>query len=141
MKTSELHLPHFLRFTRALALVSGMAIPASVAAGCGGDIFGYDGVAVGSATCEDACAPPDNGDGASGVRDGGNVYDGQPMGTVAYDGGPTGVAPPYDGGPVGVTPYDAGIGDAAGGGVSFPPDSSDVSMGGGGPLVAPELPA
>lgn len=142
MKKSELHLPHFLRFTRALALVSGMAVPAAVATACGGEVFGhYDGQEMGSVGCEGACGVQNDGDGAPGVRDGGEVYDGQPMGTVAYDGGPVGVAP-YDGGPVGVAPYDSGIGDAAGGGVSFPPDAADdVSMGGGGPLVAPELPA
>ena len=143
-------LPHFLRFTRALALVSGVA----VFPGCGGAIDTGPGNCDGNGNCK----PYDGGptgtpvaDNDSGIIGGGVVgyYDGSVMGTAPYDGGPTGTpvvidagitaydAGPYDGGPVGVpvstvdaATVDSGIGDAA----------NDVFQGGG-PLAPPDLPA
>jgi hypothetical protein len=98
-----------------------MAVPAAIAS-CGGETVGqYDGKETGVPVCAEGCgARVDDGDG-------GSAYDGQQMGigVVAYDGGP------HDGAVVDVV-VDAGV--------SFPPDATDALMGGG-PLVAPELPA
>jgi hypothetical protein len=163
MKSTELRVPHFLRVTQALALVSGIGLPGALLGACGGafattgDGGGGDGQ---SAVCDDACA--------GGVRaDDGAVplpapppgYDGAPVGVVvsdaSYDGSPVGVVPirdasyPYDGRPVGVLPYDGGpvgiIIPYDGGPVGVVPitDSGllrDVILIGG-PLDPPDLPA
>jgi hypothetical protein len=138
-------LPHFLRFTRALALVSGVA----VLPGCGGEVE-HGGENCGpNASCT--------------VYDGGptgtTVYDGSGGGTVAYDGSVMGTPPvPYDGSvtgtpgiDAGITAYDAGfpIYDSgptgvpiydAGADVAIVDAASDVFQGGG-PLAPPDLPA
>jgi hypothetical protein len=146
MKPSDLRVPHFLRVTRALALVSGIGgLPAAMIVACGGsstasdDGGAYDGVAMGISPqpCADACgggvmaddspASPYDGFAAG-------VYDGSPMGVIAmpYDGGPLGVvihpdASPYDGRVMGVVPItDASFHDV-------------IAI--GGPLDPPELPA
>jgi hypothetical protein len=144
-------LPHFLRVTRALAFVSGVAfVPA-----CGGAVEGdgqgkcesppYDGCWMGSPTIYDG--------GSTGIDAPFNAYDGGPMGTPPYNGIDAGIVA-YDGGPMGTAPYD---GSAAGIDAAPPHDGSadgDVDVAdagladapsdvlqGGGPLAPPDLPA
>jgi hypothetical protein len=145
-------LPHFLRFTRALALVSGVA----VLPGCGGAVDTGPGNCDGNGNCKPYDGGPTDND--SGVIGGGVVgyYDGSVMGTAPYDGSATGTPPsPYDGGPTGtsvidagITAYDAGTYDGGPMGVPVePPDaealdsSDDDVFQGGGPLAPPDLPA
>jgi len=93
-------LPHFLRVTQTLALVSGLvAVPTALIEGCGGAIEGD-----GSSTSEG------NHKGFA------NDYDGGPVGTrIVNDGGPVGfraddaAIPVYDGGPMGSRAVDAGV--------------------------------
>ncbi len=95
-------IPHYLRVTRAVALVSSLATPV-IAVACGGST--------------DTPTPQGGGDAAADGQYGGIVgYDGGPNGVVAFEGGPNGVvaydAGPevHEGGPIGVVPYvDAGI--------------------------------
>jgi hypothetical protein len=138
-------LPHFVRFTRALALVTGCA----GAIACSG---------TGRVEGDQRCA---------------SVYDGCPTGTLKIPGYSTGVdaSPPhpYDGGPTGTPPvYDGGeMGTTDGGEVGPPiltdaapdydgwvtglppaPDAAPIDLDagqvdvfmGGGPLAPPEMP-
>jgi hypothetical protein len=106
-------LPHFLRVTQTLALVSGLvAGPAAALEACGGSVEGGSGIDAGTTSYDGSptgTAPSHDYDGGPLGR----VYDGGPIGTgpvpvdagiVAYDGGPTGtvaIDSGYDGGPVG----------------------------------------
>ncbi len=155
---SDPRVPHFLRVTRALALVSGLGLPAAATTGCGGAVStsptsssddsgaldgstgGYDAqVGNDASVCSGICGYPYwlHDSGATGVMayDGGTTgvtaYDGGSGGVMAYDGGSSGGGI-YDGAIVGVRPYDGGplgIGVAPDGGILV-----------GGPLIAPELP-
>ena len=148
-------LPHFLRFTRALALVSGVA----VLPGCGGAIDTGPGNCDGNGNCK----PSDGGRAEDGSIGGGVVgyYDGSVMGTAPYDGSVTGLPPStYDGGPTGTpvvidagitaydaSPYDGGVQgvpvephDAEGPDVGIQDAANDVFQGGG-PMAPPDLPA
>lgn len=109
--------PHFVRFCRALALLSG----ASLVVGCSSNSTStetsdaksdspYDGVVVGVAPCDGGCGVTFDG----GVK----PYDGGD--DSAYDGETTDTA--YDGHPVGVTPYDGGSDVPPGGGPGCLPD-------------------
>jgi len=164
---SDLSVPHFLRVTQALALVSGFGLP--IAAGCGGSTFssssGTESDSGGSET-----ASSDDGSVGQPAPGGGGVnvpYDGAVLGVIAhpFDGGPTGViiayeaggggisvpydgsvtgVAIYDGGPTGVQPYDGAVTGVAiydGGplGIIVPLDGGHVLA--GGPLLPPELPA
>jgi hypothetical protein len=133
---------HFLRVTQALARVSGIGISAAFFVACGGETVGapYDGIPNGTRACNvDAgeCHPYD---GAVTGVDTGVPYDGHVTGTaiddsgIAYDGGPMGTAPaPYDGAVTGVVPQPQDASAEAG--------ETDANMGGGGPLMPPELPS
>jgi hypothetical protein len=151
----ELRVPHFLRVTRALALVSGIGLPL---AGCGGALTtsssNSDDSGASCSYCEDTGNSPWGGGDDGGMRCYGicepptwvGAYDGGGSGVFPYDGGASGVAPydgggadvdaggmAYDGGPSGVAIYDGGLL-----GIAIPPDGGLVV---GGPLIAPELPA
>ena len=143
--------PHFLRFTRALALVSGIGLPA-LGAACGGQVDSlgdptadrqpYDGADGGIQQDPD----PGAGGGVKAPPDA-EAYDGRPMGAVACEDGGCGVQGPpedasvYDGAPVGVVPLnDAGVYDGMVMGV-VPYRDAATDVGIGGPLNPPELPA
>jgi hypothetical protein len=121
--------PHFLRFTQAIAFVSGLGFPAAVLltplAGCGGE-------------------PPDEGSRfcdcpaftEGGVDSSATFPDGA-AGVLTYDGGA------HDGTALGVT-IDAGIQSAPDSGDANDEDApiadADVDAGGG-PFSPPDLPA
>jgi hypothetical protein len=121
--------PHFLRFTQALALVSGLGLPcAMLVTACGGD---------------ESPSTSDGGNAEGSVADG---YSGSAAcdacGISSYDGGVLGTAP-YDGGG-GIEPApDAGVADGFSGIMVSPDASADAEIegGGGGPLAPPDLPA
>ena len=135
-KPRNFQMPHFLRVTRALAFMSGGALPLGAAA-CG--MATYE-VLPEPANCDAACS-----DGA--LADGPSLsYDGRAVGLLpAPDSGPYG----YDGQAIGVSPAPDAADDAEAAADAAdaasdatPPDSSDSGhLIIGGPLMPPELPS